>query len=92
MLLGNSPPVPKPFKKRPPCSRRPPPARCPHFPRAAEEALTLNISRFAALSLSSMRELDRGLDASLSERTIISGEGVNRPLSWSLWDKREKKD
>lgn len=38
-----------------------------------------------------MRELERGLDASLSERTIISGEGVNRPLSWSLRNRREEK-
>lgn len=48
------------------------------------ESLTLNISRLAAFSLSSMRELERGLEASLSERTIMSGEGVSRPRSWSL--------
>lgn len=46
--------------------------------------LTLNISRLAALRRSSMRELERGLEASLSERTMMSGDGVNRPLSCSL--------
>lgn len=60
-------------------------------PGTAGKPLTLNISRFAALSLSSIRELERGLDASLSERTIISGEGVNRPLSWSLRNRKDKR-
>lgn len=50
---------------------------------------TLNISRLAALSLSSIRELERGLEASLSDKTMMSGEGVSLPRSGSL-DKRRK--
>lgn len=51
---------------------------------------TLNISKLAALSLSSIRELERGLEASLSDKTMMSGEGVSLPRSGSL-DKIRKK-
>lgn len=45
---------------------------------------TLNISTLAARSLSSEREEARGLEASLSDRTMTSGDGVWRSLSGSL--------
>lgn len=53
-------------------------------------SFTLNISKLAALSLSSIRELERGLEASLSDKTMMSGEGVSLPRSGSL-DKIRKK-
>lgn len=51
---------------------------------------TLNISKLAALSLSSIRELERGLEASLSDKTMMSGEGVSLPRSGSLDKKKGK--
>lgn len=43
------------------------------------------------MSLSSIRELERGLEASLSDKTMMSGEGVSLPRSGSLRRKEKIK-
>lgn len=50
------------------------------------EADTLNMSRFAPLNRSSNLEVERGLEASLSDNTMTSGDGVSPARSWSLME------